>query len=63
MSNEFDPKKIIDFSKDYYEILDIAKEDFPKDNTRNDKIFISDLIDKAFRKPSSSSSTALTARR
>ena len=50
MSNEFDPKKIIDFSKDYYEILDIAKEDFPKGNTRNDKIFISDLIDKAFRK-------------
>jgi hypothetical protein len=50
MSNEFDPKKIIDFSQDYYEILDIAREDFPKGNTRNDKIFISDLIDKAFRK-------------
>ena len=50
MSNEFDPKKIIDFSQDYYEILDIAREAFPKGNTRNDKIFISDLIDKAFRK-------------
>lgn len=50
MSNEFDPKKIIDFSKDYYDILNISKHDFPKGNTRNDKIFISDLIDKAFRK-------------
>ena len=30
MSKEFDPKKIIDFTKDYYNILGLVKETLPK---------------------------------
>ena len=35
MSNEFDPKKIIDFSKNYYEILEIEKTDLPSGKSRD----------------------------
>jgi curved DNA-binding protein CbpA len=50
MSNEFDPKKIIDFEKDYYNILSIDKESFPKGNTRNDVIARTKILESAFRK-------------
>ena len=50
MSKEFDPKKIIDFNKDYYIILGIERNDLPKANDRQNKIEISKLIEKAFRK-------------
>ena len=50
MSNEFDPKKIIDFEKDYYNILSIDKESFPKGNSRNDVIARTKILESAFRK-------------
>jgi DnaJ-class molecular chaperone len=50
MSKEFDPKKIIDFTKDYYIILGIERNDLPKASDRQNKIEISQLIEKAFRK-------------
>ena len=50
MSNEFDPKKIINFEKDYYIILGIDKNDLPKAQDRQNKIVISQTIEKAFRK-------------
>ena len=50
MSNEFDPKKIINFDKDYYIILGIDKNDLPKAQDRQNKIVISQIIEKAFRK-------------
>jgi hypothetical protein len=49
MSNEFDPKKIIDFDKDYYFILGLAKEDLPTGKTRKDVIKTSEILEKAFR--------------
>ena len=50
MSKEFDPKNIIDFNKDYYSILGISKENLPDNKTRQNKIEISQLIEKSFRK-------------
>ena len=50
MSKEFDPKNIIDFNKDYYSILGISKEDLPNNKTRQNKIEISQIIEKCFRK-------------
>lgn len=50
MSNEFDPKKIIDFNKNYYEILGIDKNNFPNGNNRNDVIERSKILENAFRK-------------
>jgi len=50
MSKEFDPKNIIDFNKDYYSILGISKENLPDSKTRQNKIEISQLIEKSFRK-------------
>ena len=50
MSNEFDPKKIIDFSKNYYEILGISQEELPKGKTRDDKVHLSKILETAFRK-------------
>ena len=49
MSNEFDPKKIIDFDKDYYFILGLAKEDLPTGKSRKDVIKTSEVLEKAFR--------------
>jgi hypothetical protein len=49
MSNEFDPKKIIDFEKDYYEILGLQKLDFPTGKLRADVIKTSEILEKAFR--------------
>ena len=49
MTNEFDPKKIIDFDKDYYEILGLQKIDFPKGKSRADVIKTSEILEKAFR--------------
>jgi hypothetical protein len=49
MSNEFDPKKIIDFDKDYYFILGLAKEDLPTGKSRQDVIKTSEILEKAFR--------------
>jgi hypothetical protein len=50
MSNEFNPKKIIDFEKDYYEILGISKESFPNGKNRQAKIKSSEILEAAFRK-------------
>jgi len=44
MSNEFDPKKIIDFSKNYYEILGISQEELPKGKSRDDKVHLSKIL-------------------
>lgn len=52
MSKEFDPKKIIDFSKDYYNILGLVKETLPKGKSRQDKIELSKILEVAFRKMS-----------
>lgn len=52
MSTEFDPKKIIDFNKNYYEILHIDKSDLPSGKSRQDKINLSEMLEKAFRKRS-----------
>lgn len=49
MSNEFDPKKIIDFNKDYYFILGLAKGDLPTGKSRSDIIKTSEILEKAFR--------------
>jgi len=49
MTNEFDPKKIIDFDKDYYEILGLQKLDFPFGKSRADVIKTSEILEKAFR--------------
>jgi hypothetical protein len=49
MTNEFDPKKIIDFEKDYYEILGLQKLDFPTGRSRADVIKTSEILEKAFR--------------
>lgn len=50
MSQEFDPKKIIDFNKDYYFILGINKEDLPTSSLRQNKIEISKFVEQSFRK-------------
>jgi len=50
MSNEFDPKKIIDFEKDYYNLLDLDKDTFPSNKTRDDKVKVSKILESAFRK-------------
>lgn len=50
MSTEFDPKKIIDFSKNYYEILGISKEELPQGKSRDDKVHLSKILESAFRK-------------
>ena len=52
MSKEFDPKKIIDFGKDYYNILGLVKETLPKGKNRQDKIELSKMLETAFRKMS-----------
>ena len=52
MSTEFDPRKIIDFNKNYYEILHIDKNDLPVGKSRQDKINLSETLEKAFRKRS-----------
>ena len=49
MTNEFDPKKIIDFDKDYYQILGLQKLDFPIGKSRADVIKTSEILEKAFR--------------
>jgi len=49
MSNEFDPKKIIDFEKNYYDILGLQKLDFPTGKSRADVIKTSEILEKAFR--------------
>lgn len=49
MTNEFDPKKIIDFDKDYYGILGLQKLDFPNGKSRADVIKTSEILEKAFR--------------
>ena len=49
MSNEFDPKKIIDFNKDYYFILGLTKDDLPRGKSRQDVIKTSEILEKAFR--------------
>ena len=50
MSNEFDPKKIIDFNKNYYEILDINKLDLPSGKSRDERVKTSQILESAFRK-------------
>jgi len=50
MSTEFDPKKIINFEKNYYEILAIDKNSFPSGNNRNDVISRTKILEDAFRK-------------
>ena len=50
MSKEFDPKNIIDFNKDYYSILGIAKENLPVGKSRQIVIDNSKAIEVAFRK-------------
>jgi hypothetical protein len=50
MSNEFDPKKIIDFSKNYYEILAIEKTDLPSGKSRDERVKTSQILENAFRK-------------
>ena len=47
--DSFDPNKIIDFSKNYYEILGINAEDLPNGKNRAAKIECSNILDKAFR--------------
>ena len=49
MSNEFDPKKIIDFDKDYYFILGLTRDDLPTGKSRQDVIKTSEILEKAFR--------------
>ena len=46
MSNEFDPKKIIDFNKDYYFILGLVKEDLPTGKSRSEIIKTSEVLEK-----------------
>jgi hypothetical protein len=50
MSDIFDPKKIIDFSKDYYAILGLVKENLPLSSARKDKVELANIIERAFRK-------------
>jgi curved DNA-binding protein CbpA len=50
MSDMFDPKKIIDFNKNYYEILDLDKNSLPFGGDRSSKVDLSNILDKAFRK-------------
>lgn len=50
MSSEFDPKKIINFEKDYYAILGINRDNFPIGNSRNDAIARTKILEDAFRK-------------
>lgn len=50
MSDMFDPKKIIDFSKNYYEILGLVKENLPLSSIRKDKVELANIIERAFRK-------------
>jgi curved DNA-binding protein CbpA len=50
-NRKFDPDKIIDYNADYYTLLGISREDFPKDaSTPNSKRKIADLLDQAYRK-------------
>ena len=49
MPNEFDPKKIIDFNKDYYFILGLTRDDLPAGKSRQDVIKTSEILEKAFR--------------
>lgn len=50
MSENFDPKKIIDFNKDYYFILGITETDLPKATDRQNKLQIAQIIEKSYRK-------------
>jgi hypothetical protein len=50
MSDMFDPKKIIDFSKDYYAILGLVRENLPLSSIRKDKVELANIIERAFRK-------------
>ena len=49
MSDMFDPKKIIDFSKDYYSILNLNKSDLTFGSDRKSKIELTNKLDQAFR--------------
>ena len=46
MSDMFDPKKIIDFSKDYYAILGLVKENLPLSLIRKDKVELANIIER-----------------
>jgi hypothetical protein len=50
MSDVFDPKKIIDFSKDYYAILNLSKTELPFGSDRKSKIELTNKLDQSFRK-------------
>lgn len=50
MSDMFDPKKIIDFSKNYYEILGLERDNLPLSEIRKDKVELANIIERAFRK-------------
>ncbi len=50
MSDVFDPKKIIDFSKDYYAILNLSKNELPFGSDRKSKIELTNKLDQSFRK-------------
>ena len=50
MNENYDPKKIIDFNKDYYSILGVDKNDLPKKTDRDSKVKSSKIIEEAFRK-------------
>ena len=50
MSDVFDPKKIIDFSKDYYAILNLSKNELPFGSDRKSKIELTNKLDESFRK-------------
>lgn len=50
MAEQFDPKKIIDFDKDYYTILGLDRDILPKGKSRQDKINLSKILEDAFRK-------------
>lgn len=47
--DNFDPHKIIDFSKNYYEILGIEANNLPKGKNRAAKVECSNILEKAFR--------------
>jgi len=50
MSDVFDPKKIIDFSKDYYAILNLSRNELPFGSDRKSKIELTNKLDQSFRK-------------
>jgi len=48
-NRKFDPDRIIDYNVDYYTILGLKRDDFPKDTSPNSKRKIADLLDRAYR--------------